>query len=572
MKIDESTVYLEKEKIRIMEYQIGTKILEDWTIVRVIGEGSYGKVFEIEREEFGITIKAALKVISISPKNDFNRETLVSDIKTATSYYYGFVEEMMGEIAIMSKLGGHTNIVAYEDHKVVPHKDCIGWDILIRMELLKPLTEYVQEQIVDDKTVIKLGMDIAGALEICQHHGILHGDIKPENIFVSEAGDFKLGDFGVARIQGKLGEENQKGTYAYMAPELYAGCAHGYAADLYSLALVMYWMLNQNRLPFYPETAREVTYLDRESALAKRMQGVEIQVPKYGSNELQKIIMRACQYRPEQRFKDASELKKALKQLPDGETGAEEKTKQYEQHWSKRQTERTEGLFETRLNMPTMEDVRQQMNAEELPTVMQEEMEGKKEKSKVPFLIGIMAAVFIVSIIVVLRCMPEMSQVPEFSSLSKKQAVKLAKENTLNIVWKEEYSDEISKGYIIKQDIKAGEKVDQNTKISLVLSKGKKKVVVSDFVNMTWKEAKRKAKKGNLKLKKKESYSDKVPEGYVISQSLKAGSSVEEKSTIKLVISKGQEMVSVPSLIGLTETEVQQICGENGLVYCIIDI
>ena len=89
----------------------------------------------------------------------------------------------------MSELKGHTNIVTYEDHRVIPHEDHIGWDILIRMELLTSLLDYSEEHEITEQTVIKLGTDILTELEVCQKYHVVHRDIKPENIFVSATGD-----------------------------------------------------------------------------------------------------------------------------------------------------------------------------------------------------------------------------------------------------------------------------------------------------------------------------------------------------------------------------------------------
>jgi serine/threonine protein kinase len=80
----------------------------------------------------------------------------------------------------MDRLKGHTNIVSYEDHTVIPHENKIGWDILIRMELLTPLTDYLQNHKFSEDDVIKLGIDICKALTLCERYSIIHRDIKPD--------------------------------------------------------------------------------------------------------------------------------------------------------------------------------------------------------------------------------------------------------------------------------------------------------------------------------------------------------------------------------------------------------
>ena len=217
-----------------------------WKIVREIGSGSFGKVFEIEREDFGYTYKAALKAITI-PQDPTEAERLMDDSmdeQNVTKYYRGFVQELVDEFQLMSRLKGETNIVSYEDHKVIPHEDGIGWDILIRMELLIPLLKYTKDHSMTQADVVRLGIDICKALELCRKHNIIHRDIKPENIFVSENGKFKLGDFGIARtVEKTTGGLSKKGTYTYMAPEVYKGEKYGPTIDIYSLGIVLYLSL-----------------------------------------------------------------------------------------------------------------------------------------------------------------------------------------------------------------------------------------------------------------------------------------------------------------------------------------
>ncbi len=129
-------------------------------------------------------MKSALKIISI-PGNNSELKAVMGegvDNKSITSYFYGFVEEIIKRLQLCPNSKGHTNIVTYEDHRVIPHEDHIGWDILIRMELLTSLLDYSEEHEITEQTVIKLGTDILTALEVCQKYHVVHRDIKPENI------------------------------------------------------------------------------------------------------------------------------------------------------------------------------------------------------------------------------------------------------------------------------------------------------------------------------------------------------------------------------------------------------
>ena len=154
------------------------------------------------------------------------------------------------------------------------HEGTLGWDILIRMELLTPLYEYQLEHPMHEKDVLRMGVELTDALSFCQKKGIMHRDIKPENIFVSETGQFKLGDFGVARtVEKTTGGLSRKGTEKYMAPEVYLGKPYDQTVDLYSLGLVLYSFLNCGRLPFYPLDKNQISFADRENAMDRRMKG-----------------------------------------------------------------------------------------------------------------------------------------------------------------------------------------------------------------------------------------------------------------------------------------------------------
>ena len=301
-----------------MEYSVGAAALDGWNITRLLGEGSYGKVFEIERSEFGQTYRAALKVITV-PQSKAEIGSILSEgmsTPQAEAYFHGIVEELVHEFSIMFKLKGTANIVSCEDLRVLEHPDGIGWDILIRMELLHPLLPYVYEHPMARRDIIKLGIDICKALELCQRYNIIHRDIKPENIFISDNGDYKLGDFGIARtIERTSSGLSKKGTYSYMAPEVYAGKEYGFSVDTYSLGLVLYRMLNENRGPFLPQPPEAITFSSREQALARRMSGEPLPRPFYGEGRLGEIVLKACAFDPKDRYSSPQQLRQELEAI-----------------------------------------------------------------------------------------------------------------------------------------------------------------------------------------------------------------------------------------------------------------
>ena len=301
-----------------MEFSMGSVVLDGWKIIRLLGEGSYGRVFEMERTEFGQTYQAALKVITVPQSRSEVRSILSEGMSTpqAEAYFHGIVEELVHEFSIMFKLKGAANIVSCEDLRVIEQPDGIGWDILIRMELLHPLLPYVYEHPMARRDIIKLGIDICKALELCQRYNIIHRDIKPENIFISDNGDYKLGDFGIARtIERTTSGLSKKGTYSYMAPEVYAGKEYGFSVDTYSLGLVLYRMLNKNRGPFLPQPPEAITFSSREQALVRRISGERLPRPFYGEGRLGEIVLKACAFDPKDRYSSPQQMRQELEAI-----------------------------------------------------------------------------------------------------------------------------------------------------------------------------------------------------------------------------------------------------------------
>lgn len=292
------------------------QVWPEWNEDCVLGEGSFGKVYRAKRMEYGgRTFYSAIKVISV-PKNQ-------QEIKTARSqgmndeaiynYFRGLVDNLLNEITLMDNLKGAKNVVGIEDYKIIEHEGEIGWDIFIRMELLTPFDSFISNPEFSQLDVIRLGVDICTALEVCEQNYIVHRDIKPDNIFISRFGEYKLGDFGIARkLEATQANLSRKGTLNYMAPEVYKSEAYGSNVDIYSLGLVLYTLLNNNRIAFLPPYPQQITYSDNEEALSKRLSGVPLTPPCNASASLGATIVKACAYNPQDRFQTATEFKNAL--------------------------------------------------------------------------------------------------------------------------------------------------------------------------------------------------------------------------------------------------------------------
>ena len=285
-----------------------------WEVVRKIGEGSFGGVYEIHRTlPDGRVEKAALKKLTV-PKDNIEIRELYSQSfsrETITAHYKEQVRELAKEYTLTQELNSCKNVVACHDVQCVQHADGIGWDIYIRMELLKPL-KLVLSADYQEMAVLKLGLSLCNALLACQEHHIVHRDIKPENILVSDRGEFKLGDFGIAKVSEKTATGTMTGTMGYMAPEVANRWHYGAQADIYSLGMVLYWMMNRRTLPFLPFPPAIPTAAQRQEAANRRFAGEDFPPPVNGSRELKAIVMKACAFSTEERYQAVRELRRDL--------------------------------------------------------------------------------------------------------------------------------------------------------------------------------------------------------------------------------------------------------------------
>lgn len=574
------------------------QIWGNWEITKFIGEGSFGQVYQIEKEEFDYTYKAALKTISIPKSQDEVVAVLneFGDERSVTDYYHEIVGDIVKEIVLMSKLKGNTNIVSYEDHAVIPNKDQIGWNIYIRMELLTPLFQYTKEHPLSVRDVIQLGIDMCKAIEIYQKYNIIHRDIKPENIFVSDMGNYKLGDFGISRQMEKTALEfSKKGTYSYMAPEVYKGKKYNSTVDIYSLGIVLYRFLNNNRLPFLPPYPQKIRYSDRNKALIMRTSGEEIPKPCNAEGRLAEIVLKACAYDPKERYESARDMRKALESIlyeqsmsemiyPEGDIlyhGLVEETlgtKTEDALALEEDQLKEEGtvcLFQDSatvaedMTVPLMEHTGfnfdeenkndTELEAEQEKLTEEKETEQKdensiEENSEMEEDFGRTEVINIKpepKIQLESEIKPEPEIKPESELNKENSANKITRNNSKNITlpWKK---------------IAVGASIVAVLVIGIPIHSAMTKTTVPNIVNMTIKQAENKTNH-NLKIIEAASvYSDKVKRGNIISQQVKAGIKLKKGEKIKVVVSKGS-LVTVPSVIGMNQGDAKKTLEEHQL-------
>ncbi len=295
------------------------KYWPEWKVVEKLGEGSFGAVYKCCKTEHDVEVYSAIKVINV-PFDDEDEataaETTGTDTQTVREYLKEIVDSCMDEIRMLASVKGNNNIVSVEDFKCVENESGFGWTILIRMELLNSFTAYMNKHSFTEKEVLQLGIDICSALQVCEAKDIVHRDIKPANILMTEMGTFKLGDFGIARkLEGSKDGLSSKGTRSYMAPEVSASGAYGSNVDVYSLGIVMYQLLNNNRIPFLDPYAAGVSYTEKKEAVAARMSGKPLPDPCDASDELAAVLRKACAFDPEKRYASASQMKEDLEDI-----------------------------------------------------------------------------------------------------------------------------------------------------------------------------------------------------------------------------------------------------------------
>ena len=292
-----------------------TEIWPDWEMAELIGIGGWSRVYRAVCREHP-EIQAAVKMI---PAPDEEAEQILRGAQR------------------MQQLSGKPGIVRIEDAAILPEEDGQS-TVMIRMELLRPLRSYLSDKILSESEVLRMGIELCRGLEACHVQGIVHGDIKPDNILVREVPGqdamFCLGDFGTAGKQEPPQEDepddNESSeeirlecTPEYLAPEQLDGKQDA-RTDIYSLGLTLYRYLNGGRLPFLPMSVRLPSHKDRISALKMRLSGTVLPIAPGVSREIMMVIWKACEFQPDKRYQDAWTFRKALEEVLDKVTDAEQ--------------------------------------------------------------------------------------------------------------------------------------------------------------------------------------------------------------------------------------------------------
>lgn len=295
---------------------IGKTIL-GYTVSEKLGAGAFGTVYKVIKTNASGQYVRALKHITIPTEKQYNSvlNSMGGDVSKADSYFSQMLNNIVSEIKILNDLSekGVQHIVRYYENDILVFDAPKHYDIFILMEYLTPLEDYIQGRDFLVRDVIKLATDVLNGLQACHNNGVIHRDIKDDNIFVSEKGEYKIGDFGVSKaLKDSSKAESLKGTPNFLAPEVYLG-KEGYtkSVDLYSLGIVLYRLLNYSRNPFLPHFPEQYFSQDEDSAFEERMSGKTPSMPSLGGEYIGRVVVQSIA-KSDERFQSADEFLSAL--------------------------------------------------------------------------------------------------------------------------------------------------------------------------------------------------------------------------------------------------------------------
>ena len=277
----------------------------------IIGKGSFATVYAVSEEE-------CVKVSSTSSMLDEKQKALLNIMtpRYASSVHRSLANQCLAEAQYLRELSDCPNVVNCLDAYCEEEKDSSGINVYLHLERLDPLSKKSSRKTLSAKESIALGKDICKALIACREKGLIHQDIKPENIFCSADGTYKLGDFGIAVRKGRSNNiTTSGGTINTLAPEVYAGSEPDYLSDLYSLGMVLYRLLNNGNDPFIRSEEEQNSAACRYRAFTARMSEEQLPAPSQADPALAAVIVKACHRDRSERYASAEEFYEALSNL-----------------------------------------------------------------------------------------------------------------------------------------------------------------------------------------------------------------------------------------------------------------
>lgn len=603
-----------------MEFKLDNNLFPEWSLVDLIGEGSFGKVYLIKKQLLDGEIFSALKVITIPQSSSQIRTEKANGMSDEEihDYFKSIVEDWHKEIILLNSLKGITNVVNIEDYKIIEDPNEIRWDIYIRMEYLDNFNDIIAKEAITDVEALKLGMDLCQALVYCQRRKIVHRDIKPENIFRSQFGDYKLGDFGIARqIEKTNSSLSKKGTYLYMAPEVYNGKTYDARADIYSLGLVLYRLFNGNQVPFIAPNVTSVKFSDKENSIQRRMDGEILPHPGLANDKIAAVILKACTPNPENRYSNAVEFFNDLYAL---HTGIKEPTvvldiskrrsaentgtaKTDKEGWATTDdnqktsgvfitpltpketvepTDKTEGIYFRQPEVTPIETQKEEIvdaldkvylseepipNPQPLPSSTQSK--GSKKKKPILFYaagIAALAVVLVITSFFALNNQPKESM-PNLVGESIFYLNNAIEIDDFDVEYRYTVVEDKDPGTIVEQSVNPGSNLSGKTKLTLQVAIDNTYAVIPDFIGKSRDEVQSTLTSLGVNANFEEVSDTSKTAGTVLSQSVEPNFLMKKGTTltIQVVLTPVPEKVTVPNGVGQTLDEFTSALTNLGL-------
>ena len=445
----------------------------------------------------------------------------------------------------------HPNIVSIYD---VGHEDNLYF---IVMELIqgKTLKQIITEDgVLPWKWSINIAIQIASALEIAHKNNIVHRDIKPHNIIITEDGVAKVTDFGIAKAVSNstiTAFGTTIGSVHYFSPEHARGGYTDAKSDIYSLGVVMYEMMT-GRVPFDADTPVSIAL--------KHMQEKPVEPIKLNPSipyAVNKIIMKAMQKEVALRYSSATEMLKDLNAAlknPDGNTVMPDQN--IENSYTQR-----------------------------IPTIQGGEKMNQKERKVNAFFKKHKKAIMIAIIVLIVILIPVIGfygtqailnvgrakdvKLPNLVGKTTEEAEQELNKSKLKKKKKEEFNSEIEAGKIISQNPPFIENytVKENSTVEVVVSKGTEMTKVPKIIGMEYEEAEEEIKKYNLQAEKIDKVSKTVEKGIVIEQEPAENTEIKKRKKVKIYVSCGNGLKQIVTqyVIGKTEKDAKELLTKDGL-------
>lgn len=534
----------------------GTFLGNRYEIIEKIGSGGMSDVYRAKDHSLGRDV--AIKVL----KSDFAQDS-------------SFVTKFRAEAQSAAALE-HPNIVNIYD---VGSEDGLYY---IVMEYIEGITlkQYIAKKgRLGYNEALSIAIQMARGIEAAHNKGIVHQDIKPQNIIISKEGKVKVTDFGIARAaNSNTIHAGSMGSVHYVSPEQARNGFVSYASDIYSLGIVMYEMVT-GRVPFDGDTPVAIAIQHIQSQMTppeEIVPGLPIAVSR--------IIEKCTMKSPERRYASASELLVDLKRAmvnPDEDfvvipNGASDLDKTRVISKSEQDEIKRRSFFKEDDTDPVPETDRDSENNDDAPV--------NSRMDKAVTIMGIAAAVVIVIIILFFvgsifdifhfggKSKSDSStektvvEVPDLEGFSVSQAKAALKEKGLEFAKAgEESSDDVDKGDITRTDPEAGTKVEPGSTVQVYISSGKGDISVPSVIGDSEEEAKATLEAAGFDVETRSDYSDSVEKGKVMIQTPEADTKGKEGDTVTITISLGTETIDVPDVTGKSQSAAQSTLENSGL-------